>query len=73
LKVKIVRIGNSIVIRLPKALIDQVGLAEAVDSEARDGETPVEQILGGCRRALASRREDGSVDVFVLTHFDDHG
>jgi antitoxin MazE len=38
MKAKIIRIGNSKGIRLPKPLIDQVGLAEEVDLEVRDGE-----------------------------------
>ena len=76
MKAKIVKIGNSRGIRLPKAIIDQVGLEEAVDLEVRDGAiviSPAERIRSGwaeAARALADRQEDDLLDSFVPTHFD---
>jgi len=76
MKAKIVKIGNSRGIRLPKAIIDQVGLEEAVDLEVRDGEiviSPAERIRSGwaeAARTLAHRQEDNLLDSFVPTHFD---
>ena len=37
MKARIVKVGNSKGIRIPKPLIDQVGLAEDVELEVRDG------------------------------------
>ena len=76
MKAKIVKIGNSRGIRLPKAIIDQVGLEEAVDLEVRDGEiviSPAVRIRSGwaeAAQALANRQEDELLDPFVPTHFD---
>ena len=77
MKAKIIRIGNSRGIRLPKPLIDQVGLAEEVDLEVRDGKiviSPSARVRSGwavAALALADRREDSLLDSFVPTHFDD--
>lgn len=77
MKAKIVRIGNSKGIRLPKPIIDQVGLVEEVDLEVRDGEiviSPAERVRSGwaaAARALTDRRQDELLDPFVPTHFDD--
>lgn len=76
MKAKIVRIGNSQGIRLPKLLIDQVGLAEEVELEIRDGAiviSPAERLRSGwaeAARALADRDEDQGLDPVVPTHFD---
>ena len=77
MKAKIIRIGNSKGIRFPKPLIDQVGLAEEVDLEVRDGEiviSPAKQVRSGwaaAALALADHREDDLLDPFVPTQFDD--
>ena len=76
MKAKIVKIGNSRGIRLPKAIIDQVGLEEAVDLEVRDGEiviSPAERIRSGwakAAQALANQQEENLLNPFAATHFD---
>ena len=76
MKVKIVRIGNSKGLRLPKPVIDQVGLAEEAELEVRDGEiviSPPKQARVGwaaAAQALANRHEDELLDRQVPTRFD---
>ncbi len=76
MKTKIVRIGNSKGIRLPKPLLEQVGLVGDVDLEVRDGKlviSPAESLRAGWREAaisLAEREEDGLLDVHTPTRFD---
>jgi len=75
-KSKIVRIGNSKGIRLPKPLLEQVGLVDEVDLEVRDGElviSPSDPVRAGWREAaalLAQRQEDEPLDVPIPTCFD---
>ncbi len=38
MKTKLIQIGNSRGVRIPKALIEQAGLNGAIEMEARDGE-----------------------------------
>ena len=77
MKAKLVRIGNSQGIRLPKPLIEQVGLAEEVELEVRDGAIvigPAEQLRSGwaeAAQALAARGENQLLDPFVPTQFDE--
>ena len=52
MKTKIIRIGNSKGIRLPKPLLEQVGLVSEVDLEVRDGAlviSPAEPLRAGWR------------------------
>ncbi len=76
MKTKIVRIGNSKGIRLPKPLLEQVGLVDEVDLEVRDGElviSPSDPVRAGWREAavlLAERQEDELLDVPTPTRFD---
>lgn len=77
MKAKIVRIGNSRGIRLPKPLIDQVGLVEEVELEVRDGGiviSPAQRARSGwanAARMLADRGEDHLLDPLVSTRFDE--
>ncbi len=77
MKSKLVRIGNSRGIRLPKSLIEQAGLTEEVDLEVRDGEiviTSAEQPRTGwadAARVLADRGEDRMLDAPTPTRFDE--
>jgi len=75
-KSKIVRIGNSKGVRLPKPLLEQVGLVDEVDLEVRDGElviSPSGPVRAGWREAaalLAQRQEDDLLDAPTSTRFD---
>ena len=77
MKAKIIRIGNSRGIRLPKPLIEQVGLADEVNLEIRDGElviSPSERLRDGwaeAARVLAERGEDKLLDPVLSTDFDE--
>ncbi|MGQ0720744.1 MAG: AbrB/MazE/SpoVT family DNA-binding domain-containing protein [Candidatus Eiseniibacteriota bacterium] len=76
MKAKVVRIGNSKGIRLPKPLLEQVGLTEEVELEVRDGAiviTPGEQARRGwaqAAQAVAARGEDQLLDAPIPTEFD---
>jgi len=76
MKTKIVRIGNSKGIRLPKPLLEQVGLVDEVDLEVRNGElviSPAEPPRAGWREAaisLAERKGDALLDAPMPTRFD---
>lgn len=76
MKARLVRIGNSRGVRLPKALIKQAALGEEVDLEIRD-DTIVISKTATARRgwaeaaaALALLTEDGLVDAPNSIRFD---
>jgi antitoxin MazE len=75
-KARIVRIGNSRGIRLPKPLIEQAGLVEEVELEVRDGAiviSPGEQARRGwaeAAQALAAEGGDRLLDESLPTEFD---
>jgi len=75
MKTKLVRIGNSRGIRLPKLLIEQAGLEEAVQLEVH-GNTVVIRPLTSTRAGWAeaaatlAATEDGLLDAVVPTNFD---
>jgi len=77
MKAKLVQIGNSRGIRLPKFLIDQVGLADEVDLEVREGQIvisasePARSGWAAAARSMADRHEDAPLDPYVSSHFDD--
>jgi len=76
MKAKIVRIGNSRGIRLPKLVIEQVGLQEEVELEVREGEiviSPARRLRSDwaeAARFLSARAEDQLLDELVSTDFD---
>ena len=62
---RLVRIGNSRGVRLPKALLEQAGMTDEVQLEARDGEIvihaqrpPVRQGWAEAARLMADLGED---------------
>ncbi len=77
MKTKIVRIGNSKGVRLPKPLLDQVGLVDKVDLEVRNGKlilSPANPVWDRWREAailLAEREGDRLLDAPTSTRFDD--
>ncbi len=76
MKAKIIRIGNSKGIRLPKPVIEQVGLVEEVELEVRGGEIvifPAERLRAGwseAAQALSAQRGDRLLDEPAPTSFD---
>lgn len=75
MKTKLVRIGNSRGIRLPKLLIEQAGLVDDVQLELQ-GNTVVIRPLASTRAGWAeaaaalSATEGGLLDPVVATNFD---
>lgn len=76
MRTKIVRIGNSKGIRIPKPVIQQVGLVEDVELEVRDGEiviSPAGRPRVGwaeAAQALSVHGEDMILDKPTPTSFD---
>jgi antitoxin MazE len=77
MKTKLIRIGNSRGVRLPKTIIEQAGLTEEVELEVRDGAVVI------ARAALPRRGwadaagemclddDDRLLDPPIPTHFDE--
>jgi len=76
-KARLVRIGNSRGLRLPKPLIEEAGLKDEVEVTLRDGAliiTSAEHPRAGWEAAvhlLLERREDYVIDEPAPTRFDD--
>jgi antitoxin MazE len=76
MKAKVIQIGNSRGIRLPKPLIKEVGLNQEVDIHIRNGEiiiTPIENTRSGWQEAakkMHERKEDKLIDGATNTNFD---
>jgi len=77
MKTRLVRIGNSRGIRLPKALIAQAGLTEEVELHVRDGAIVIERAStprpGWAKAAkeMHDRDEDQLLDPPAPTQFDE--
>jgi antitoxin MazE len=77
MKAKLVRIGNSRGIRLPKPLIEQAGLSEEVELEARNGSIVISPANGArvgweeAARVLHGSGDDHLADDEVATMFDE--
>ncbi len=77
MRAKIVRIGNSRGIRLPKPVMEQVGLREEVMLEVKEGTlviSPAERPREGwaaAAKALSNRGEDRMLDAPTPTRFDE--
>lgn len=75
MKARIVRIGNSRGVRLPKPLIEQAGLTEEIELVAEDGRIVISsasRIRAGWAEAvrlLHDRGEDGLLDAGTSTRF----
>ena len=76
-RAKIVRVGNSRGIRIPRSLIDEARLGEAVDLSVVDGALVVRaaaRARGGWEAAfaqMAAAGEDGLIDAETPTEFDE--
>ena len=77
MKSKLVRIGNSRGVRLPKPMIEQAGLADQVELRVREGAIIISPANGPrdgwaeAAKQLRERQEDGLVDDLTPTRFDD--
>jgi antitoxin MazE len=76
MKARIVRVGNSRGVRLPKPLLDEAGLPDEVEIHAEPGRIIIESALrpragwADAARAMAERGEDGLIDDPTPTEFD---
>ena len=77
MKARLVRIGNSRGIRLPKPVIEEAGLTEEVEVRVRDGAVvirPIARARPGWAEAAQRARQQGDdrlLDEPTKTHFDD--
>jgi antitoxin MazE len=77
MKTKLVRIGNSRGIRLPKPLIEEAGLLDEVELEVRKGAiviSPANGVRSGweeAAEAIHGDADDQLLDAGVNTRFDD--
>lgn len=77
-RARIVRVGNSRGLRIPKPLLDAAQLAEHVTLRAERGRIVVEAAMhpraGWAKAALRMRAhgEDGLLDTPTATEFDNH-
>jgi antitoxin MazE len=77
MRARIVRIGNSRGLRIPKALLEASGIRETVDLSVEDGRLivrPVRSVREGwaeAARAMADRRDDRLLDPETPTTFDE--
>lgn len=77
MKTKIIRIGNSRGVRIPKPLLEQAGLENEVLLRVVDGGIVIESAdkpragWGEAARTLHERREDGLLDDMIPTEFDE--
>ena len=73
---RIVRIGNSRGIRVPKLLLDQADLPDEVELRAEPGRIvvsgakPVRDGWAAAARAMRERGDDALLDAGTLTRFD---
>jgi antitoxin MazE len=76
MKARLVRIGNSRGVRLPKPLIEEAGLTEDVELHVQEGKIVISRVSrvreGWSQEAkkLAAREEDHLLDEPTATHFD---
>ena len=76
MKARIVRVGNSRGVRLPKPLLEQAGLLDEVEIHAEPGRIVIESATrprsgwSDAAREMAARGEDGLIDEAPPTRFD---
>lgn len=79
MKTRLVRIGNSRGVRLPKTLIEEAGLTEEVDLRARDGTITIARASrprAGWEEAaqrMRARNDDRLLEPPTPTRFDEEG
>jgi antitoxin MazE len=76
-RARIVRIGNSRGVRLPKPLIEQAGLGEEVELRAQEGAILIQSLTepragwADAARRLAAEEGGGLLDAPTPTRFDE--
>jgi antitoxin MazE len=76
MKAKLIQIGNSRGVRLPKPLIKDAGLEDEVDIQLRDGTiviTSTRKLRAGLSESaklLHDRKQDSPIDSPSMTQFD---
>jgi antitoxin MazE len=76
MKTRIVRVGNSRGVRLPKLLLEQAGLRDEVEIHAEPGRIVIESAArpragwADAAREMAAEGEDGLLDEPTPTRFD---
>ena len=74
MRAEIIRIGNSKGLRIPKAVLEQCGMKNAVDLRVEDHSlivTPYEEVRSGwekCFQLMAKNEEDTLLDASSLSH-----
>jgi antitoxin MazE len=77
MKTRLVRIGNSRGVRLPKTIIEQAGLTEEVELGVRDGAVVIARTASArsdwaaAARQMRQRDEDRLLDAPTSTRFDE--
>ena len=77
MKARIIRIGNSRGVRLPKALIEEAGLSGDVELRVRHGAVVITSTArpragwGEAAKHMRQRDEDRLLDEPTPTHFDE--
>ena len=77
MKTRLVRIGNSRGVRLPKTIIVQAGLTEEVELEVRDGAVVIARATStrsgwaAAASQMRQRDEDRLLDTSAPTSFDE--
>ena len=77
MKIRLVQIGNSRGVRLPKPVIEEVGLNDEVELQIRDGAVVIRPLraprAGWADAARALRNSSGDIllDPPTPTHFDE--
>ncbi len=76
MKTRLVRVGNSRGVRLPKPLIEEAGLTDEVELRARDGAIVIARVArvrsgwADAARRMRERDDDLLLDVPTPTRFD---
>ncbi len=77
MKTRLIRIGNSRGVRLPKAIIEQAGLTEEVELDVRDGAIVIARAVrprtgwADAAGEMHARDDDRLLDPPNFTHFDE--
>ena len=77
MKTHLIRVGNSRGVRLPKPLIEEAGLTDAVELRVRDGAIVIARVARArsgwaeAAQRMRERGEDGLLNPSTPTHFDE--